>query len=76
MKIFNGRSFFSVFFIARANQKIQSMALGRGSRTKSTGQRIRSCVLSVARNGIRGSFTKQSVGSWVVFVITVHVMIG
>jgi hypothetical protein len=31
MKIFNGRPFFSVFFIARANQKIRSLALGRGS---------------------------------------------
>jgi hypothetical protein len=31
MKNFNGRLFFSVFFIARANQKIRILALGRGS---------------------------------------------
>jgi hypothetical protein len=32
MKNFNGRPFFSLFFIARANQKIPNLALGRQSR--------------------------------------------
>jgi hypothetical protein len=32
MKNFNGRPFFSLFFIARANQKIPNLALGRESR--------------------------------------------
>jgi hypothetical protein len=32
MKNFNGRPFFSLFFIARANQKIPILALGRQSR--------------------------------------------
>jgi hypothetical protein len=31
MKNFNGRPFFSLFFIARANQKIPNLALGRQS---------------------------------------------
>jgi hypothetical protein len=31
MKNFNGRLFFSVFFIARANQEIRILALGRGN---------------------------------------------
>jgi hypothetical protein len=31
IKNFNGRPFFSCFFIARANQKIRILALGRGS---------------------------------------------
>jgi hypothetical protein len=31
MKNFNGRPFFSLFFIARANQKIPNLALGRES---------------------------------------------
>jgi hypothetical protein len=29
MKNFNGRPFFSLFFVARANQKIRILALGR-----------------------------------------------
>jgi hypothetical protein len=33
MKIFNSRSFFFGFFLARANQKIRSLALGRQSKT-------------------------------------------
>jgi hypothetical protein len=32
MKNFNGRPFFSCFFIARANQKIRILALGRASK--------------------------------------------
>jgi hypothetical protein len=32
MKNFNGRPFFSLFFIARANQKIPNLALGHQSR--------------------------------------------
>jgi hypothetical protein len=32
MKIFNARPCFSVFFIARANQKITNLALGHQSR--------------------------------------------
>jgi hypothetical protein len=31
MKNFNGRHFFSLFFVARANQKIPNLALGRES---------------------------------------------
>jgi hypothetical protein len=31
-KNFNGRPFFSLFFVARANQKIRILALGRESR--------------------------------------------
>jgi hypothetical protein len=31
-KDFNGRPFFSCFFIARANQKIRILALGRASK--------------------------------------------
>jgi hypothetical protein len=31
MKTFNGRPFFSLFFVARANQKIRILALGRES---------------------------------------------
>jgi hypothetical protein len=31
MKNFNGRPFFSLFFLARANQKIRILALGRHS---------------------------------------------
>jgi hypothetical protein len=31
MKNFNGRPFFSLFFIARANQKIRILALGGAS---------------------------------------------
>jgi hypothetical protein len=31
MKIFNGHPFFSLFFVARANQKIRISALGRES---------------------------------------------
>jgi hypothetical protein len=33
MKNFNGRPFFSLFFIARANQKIPNLALGRQSKS-------------------------------------------
>jgi hypothetical protein len=32
MKNFNGRPFFSLFFIARDNQKIPNLALGRQSK--------------------------------------------
>jgi hypothetical protein len=35
MKNFNGRPFFSLFFIARANQKIPNLALGLQSKTQS-----------------------------------------
>jgi hypothetical protein len=31
MKNFNGQPFFSLFFVARANQKIPNLALGRQS---------------------------------------------
>jgi hypothetical protein len=31
VKNFNGRSFFSLFFVARINQKIRNLALGRES---------------------------------------------
>jgi hypothetical protein len=37
MKNFNGRPFFSLFFVARANQKIPNLALGRQSIVVETG---------------------------------------